>query len=286
MVDARELVTKAVAGKRVSRKGWVRSNCPFCDWRHGSEDRSQSFGFHAVSLWYKCYRCGVRGKLRSAIDDLDVSRVLDAAVFQVQGVEPPEGYVPLVQVRKPLIYREAWDYIRTRNIPDALIEGLGIGATIEGWFAGRIIVPVFSFEGDWLWFVARAWNKRSPMRYLYPTGNREGVLFNRSALFVETEKPVLVVEGVFDALPHWPNAVACLGKPTEEQIEALVQARRPVVMALDGDAWEEAWAVSRRIGLRGKDACSIHLLPKTDPGVTTRKDLWDMALNAMESSVA
>ncbi len=48
-------------------------------------------------------------------------------------------------------------------------------------------------------------------------------------------------QGVLDALAYWPNAVACLGKPTPDQLGLVASAlRRPIVIALDKDARRES----------------------------------------------
>jgi len=75
----------------------------------------------------------------------------------------------------------------------------------------------------------------------------------------------MVVEGVFDALALYPNAVAVLGKASEAQMEALQESKRPVVIVLDGDAWQEGWAMAARLKFKGQRAGSVRLPPKLDP---------------------
>jgi DNA primase len=99
---------------------------------------------------------------------------------------------------------------------------------------------------------------------------RGEVLYNHTALHVETERPVMVVEGVFDALALWPHAVAVLGKPSHFQVDALASAKRPVAIVLDGDAWQEGYALAMRLRLAGQRAGSVTLPPKTDPDEVDR----------------
>lgn len=74
-----------------------------------------------------------------------------------------------------------------------------------------------------------------------------------------------MVEGVPDAIPYWPDAVSCLGKPSEEQIRLLTHAKRPVVMCLDGDAWRLGRRVAERLAYDEVQASFVRLPPKTDP---------------------
>jgi hypothetical protein len=91
-------------------------------------------------------------------------------------------------------------------------------------------------------------------------------LFNEAAIDVETADPLILVEGRFDALPLWPNATAFDGKPSDGQVERLRQARRPLVVALDGDAWIEGEMLAMRLELYGVRAGWLRLPPTTDPG--------------------
>jgi DNA primase len=100
---------------------------------------------------------------------------------------------------------------------------------------------------------------------------RGKILYNAKALYADSTLPIIAVEGVFDALPYWPHAVAFLGKPSYEQIEMLYETDRPVVVVLDGDAWRESWALAERLKLAGKKAAMVRLPPKTDPNDVDRK---------------
>ena len=279
-----DLIQNAIAGRHPNSEGFIRVNCPFCDLRTVGEDRSVSFAVNARSGWCACFRCGFRGRYRGELDfDLPA---LEEQAAPPEKVEPPEGYYPLWEGDglEAMVFAPARRYLRKRGVSLEQIEEMKIGACLEGDFAGRIIVPVLAPNGDWQWYVGRAWDKSVIRRYHYPKGRRESVLFNSAALELETDEPVFVVEGVFDAIPHWPDAVACLGKPNDAQRDRIATTKRPVVVALDGDAWEEAWADALRITLRGHERCvSIRLPPKTDPGDTSRERLRALALEALST---
>lgn len=282
-VNRDDLILQAIAGRTPNAQDFVRVNCPFCDMRTVGEDRSVSFALNARTGWYSCFRCGIRGKFRGELD-FDLAPVDDSPKAAPEKIEPPEGYTPLWEGdgQHAYVFGAARRYLARRGVDSELMRTLQIGACACGDFAGRIIIPVLDESGEWLWYVGRAWSKHAIRRYHYPKGRRDAVLFNRAALFVETTEPVLIVEGVFDAIPHWPNAVACLGKPNDAQRNVIAEARRPVVVALDGDAWEEGWAEARRLILRGLSRCSaVRLPPKTDPGDTPSARLASLAAEAL-----
>jgi hypothetical protein len=182
--------------------------------------------------------------------------------------EPPEGYMPLYEepAVSALVTEPARNYLLRRNVPVETWRAVGIGVCLEGNYKNRIIIPVQTQEHEhWIGWVSRTWEK-SNLPYRYPPGMRRGqMMFNQDALQIETTEPLAIVEGCFDALPHWPDASSCLGKPSHDQFSMLLSAKRPIVMALDGDAWEESWMWAQRLQLRQKQASYIRLEPKQDP---------------------
>lgn len=272
-MSSQDLVAAAVAGRLPNVKGWLRATCPFCEWRMGSRDKHMSFGVHAASRWYKCFRCEARGRVPEPLDGFEDFTYEEPEA--PESLDPPETFEELARepAASAMSYRAPRRYLMRRGIAPRVIAQVGVGACVDGEFKGRVVVPIKDNTGAWLWYVGRAWYN-TDRRYKYPIGSRRGVMFNREALDVETWEPVYVVEGVFDALPHWPRCVACLGKPQDSQLHALAGAKRPVVVVLDGDAWEEGWAVSMRLRLLGHaDVSSVRLPPRTDPGDLTTTEL-------------
>jgi hypothetical protein len=269
-----DLVIHAVAGRKANRRGWVRGNCPFCEIVVGKTDRKQCLGLNTFSARYHCWRCGTTGWVPNFdVEDIDRSLVDQSARDEeVEAVQPPEGFLYLGEepAWSSLAADDAWRYLLApppdgRGLTEERIVETGIGVCLTGRYQGRVIVPVLGLDGDWLWWVGRSWVKKADRPYMYPSGGRDGVLYNHASLLVETDEPVAVVEGVFDAIALWPSAVAVLGKPNEAQIDALATARRPVAVVLDGDAWSEGWALAMRLRFEGQRAGNVRLPPKKDP---------------------
>tara|TARA_R100000152_G_C6571355_1_gene38554 strand:- start:128 stop:469 length:342 start_codon:yes stop_codon:yes gene_type:complete len=90
-------------------------------------------------------------------------------------------------------------------------------------------------------------------------------MFNQDALYVPTTDPVFVVEGIFDALALWPDAVAVLGKPAREHVQILLETDRPIAVALDADARADSLALTMQLKLYSKRSCFIELPCGKDP---------------------
>lgn len=262
-----DMVVEAVSGRRPNSRGWIRANCPFCLVRLGKEDRKQCLGLQVGSSKYHCFRCGVLGHIGVLPANISCRSIHIDTSDEPVTIEPPDGYLPLWEepALSSMACEPAYDYLRgDRKLSDQMIREARIGALP---LLCRILIPIFDTTGEeWLGWISRAWVKKAERPYLYATGmDRASLLYNHAALLVETDEPAIIVEGAFDTYPFWPNGVAVLGKPSEQQVEALVSAKRPIVVVLDGDAWEEGWALMMRLRFEGQRAGCLKLPPGIDP---------------------
>lgn len=274
--EIRQLAEQSARAARGGGGEWRRGICMACELRSGKPDRRGSFSFNTLTGWYRCFKCGLAGRV-NGYEGEDFDRGDTPRVH----IQPPEGFLELCRGEgaTALSLDPARRYLRKRGLIDeALWKEAHIGACLEGKFACRVVVPVLSPDGVWIGHVGRSWRKDSTLPYLYPKGmNRRDVVYNHAALLRETAVPVFVVEGVMDALALWPDAVAVLGKPSDPQVFALVDSPRPVVVCLDGDAWAEGEALAMRLRLEGQRAGSITLPPKKDPDEVERSWLDEEA---------
>jgi DNA primase len=263
-----DLVLDAIAGRRVSATGWARGNCPFCELSTGTADKRQCLGVHVFTGEWHCFRCGTAGLLQDVPENVEALDRRETKAEKTK-IELPEGFLPLFE--EPGLTFPFTDaaraYLERRGLSAAVGLEAKIGVVLTGRYRGRVVVPIF----DPLGRVLVGWSARSYVespfpKYLYPTGmDRRSIVYNGAALLRDTADPIFAVEGVFDALALWPDAIAFLGKPSAPQIEALVSSKRPVVALLDGDAWRESLALMLRLMLRGHAAGSVRLPPRLDP---------------------
>jgi hypothetical protein len=246
--------------------GEVRLCCPWCRDRTGKPDRKFALSANAANGFYYCFKCTAKG--RADLSWLGQAASVIAQTRQDRQDESgraPRGFVPFSEALGSRLADPYMRYAKRRGVLEAAVA-CGAGYCDEGFFAGRVVVPVVHDSGTWAGFVARTIREGVEPAYLYPRGmKRSTVLFNQAVLAPSPE-PVFVVEGVMDALWLWPDAVALLGKAcSTEQAERLVKARRPVVVALDGDAWREGMALALRLRALGARATWLELPPMKDP---------------------
>ena len=271
--ELHERVEHALAGVAFRVRLWVRVACPFCFDERGKVDRKTSLGVRSDTGAFRCFRCGKSGRLNSPPDP-DAIASTEERSPELKLMDPPEEYAPLFAEPglSAVSFDDARSYVRSRGLDRRVLERAQVGAAVTGYWSGRVIVPVLTTDrAAWLGWVGRAWFKKAEIPYLYPKGMERGrYLDNHDALFVKTDAPILVVEGVFDALALGEDAVAVFGKPSHEQMDALMMTDRPVVWVLDGDAWEEGWSYAMRMRFEGRRAGSVRLPPTLDPDEVDR----------------
>lgn len=268
-----EQVLDAIAGRRINGVGKVRANCPFCITVVGKDDRRQCLMLRMSTGYWKCFRCETWGKLSEIPYDLSTLAQKATETKPKVAINLPDGWHPLwaPEAMQSIILKDAIRYVYAappvgRGVRSEVVREANIGACVKGDFQNRVVIPIYK-SGALAGYVGRVWRKKGgslPYRYSEDF-DRANVLYNEQALYKKTSEPVLVVEGVFDTFPFWPNAVAVLGKMSPAQFEMIEHARRPVCFAFDGDAWRDGEAAAMALRRRNVNAQSLRLPPLTDP---------------------
>lgn len=254
--------------------------CPFCAVITGRPDVKFKLSFHPGKGVYHCYRCETAG--RASFDWLGgVAKEGPSTEYRpTPSISKPDGFVRITD--SGVMVRPYRAYLEGRGMLGAA-QNVGAGACLSGRYAGRVVIPMLDDQGDWIGFTARAVFPGMTPKYLMPPGmDRKHLLWGKAHLRPNDTEPVVLVEGVFDALPLYPVGVASFGKAvTDEQIDVLLSLNRPIVICLDGDAWEESRALAARFWLRGReDTRWCKLPPGEDPGTLGHR-VWEFIQPAL-----
>ena len=254
--NIRRVVTDASTGN-----DWARFNCPVCHLNgEDKRDSKKSLSFNPKTTYYQCWRCGVKGYLEKEGNRTFVQSAKQEFYL-------PDGFMHLFTGvgGDAQIFNKHRAYLKTRGLSEEVCVQTGIGACATGHWSGRIIVPCY-FGIRLLGGSARAMHFNVRPKYLYPKGMaRRTMVFNQDALYENTTEPLFIVEGVFDALALYPNAVALLGKPSNDHLSLFLESARPLVVAFDGDAHEECWAFATKLKMFGLNTSWVKLPPAEDP---------------------
>ena len=235
-------------------KGQISFDCPVCAEEKGLEtgDGKGNLEINYSRHVYKCWACsetnGTHGPLGKLFDKYGTKK--QKKVYELIKPEElkkeevwrpklrlPEGFTKFSDSNPIFIpHREAMNYLTSRGITNEIIERFGIGYTVKGDFAFRIVVPSYNKEGQLNYFVARAWANKK-MKYKNPAVPKDEIIFNES--LINWEKDVYLVEGAFDSF-FLENSIVMLGKVMSKLLfETLYNnAKGNIIIVLDGDAWD------------------------------------------------
>lgn len=284
--DDKDAVLDAISGLRASSTGWIYAICPFCSEYRSSKRR---LSFNVEWGWFRCWNPGC---IACSDRGFHISNWVSAGPGPVAAeARPqlvlPEEFKPLSPDGQTIKYgfysRKYYTYLQGRGLRDETIIQAGIGYAEEGRYAGMVIVPVY-INGRLEGYAARSITGKRFLNSKSDEGGKRAML-NGDALFAPNDSPLYLVEGPFDCLRHWPYAMACLGKPTHEQVDLLMAARRQLYIVLDADAWAESWALAVQLRMAGVAAWPVYLPSGTDPGKTSPQLLAQLASEVREDDL-
>lgn len=129
--------------------------------------------------------------------------------------------------------------LNTRNLTEDDIIRYGIGYCNEGKYRDRIIIPSYDENGNINYFIARDYKDKHGLKYLNPKRDMDVVGFE---YYVNWNEPIVLVEGIFDAISVRRNAIPLLGKVMHEELKYKIYLNdvKRIYVALDGDATKDA----------------------------------------------
>ena len=164
-------------------------------------------------------------------------------------------------IKLSIPYKEAYNYLRKRGISDQTIDKFKIGYVTNGQYSGRVIVPSYDIDNNLNYFVSRSYTGHKN-KYKNPEAEKDKIIFNEH--LINWEKDVYLVEGVFDMF-FIENSIPVLGKGVSEKLWTMLydKAQKNIIICLDGDAWEDAKKLYRKLeGGRLMNKVKLIKLPK------------------------
>ena len=173
-----------------------------------------------------------------------------------------------IQIRN--LKRHALTYLHNRGIDDSDILKYNIGYCDEGLYSNRIIIPSYDSEGQLNFFVGRDFYN-SKMKYRNCTTTKDIIGFD---LFINWDEPIILCEGVFDAMSFKRNAIPLFGKTVMSTLQKkIIEFKvKTIYLALDNDAINDAVKISENFINNGIDVRMMKLKEK-DPNEIGFKSL-------------
>lgn len=146
----------------------------------------------------------------------------------------PVGYGP----------NEVKGYLASRGVTEEQAVRYRLGTSRTSYW-GRVILPSFDQKGELNFITGRSISPTNKMRYWSPRISKDIIVYDD---IVDWSRPVVLVEGMFDAIATGEDAVPLVGKYLGPRLLArLVETTNPVYVALDRDARADTLAVVRTL---------------------------------------
>jgi len=271
------LVNSILGSGKKTAGGNYAYTCPHCN--HHKPKLEINFDSHKnkANPWH-CWACDVRGKsiiplLRKANapqDKIEYAKtlVVDSSYNYVEktyaALTLPSEFISLSSVDSPtLSMRHAQAYIKNRGVSNHDILQYNIGYCEEGLYKNMIILPTYDAEGSLNYFTARSFEKDPFTKYRNPSVSRDII---PNEYFINWNIPVILCEGIFDAIAIKRNTIPLLGKSIQSSLmkKLIVSAVDKIYIALDSDAIKQSLRFCEKLMAEGKELYLVDLQDK-DP---------------------
>jgi DNA primase len=248
--------------------------CPFCN------HHKQKLQVNTETQKWHCWTCNSGGKkLTSLLRKLDVDKNTISIIREIYGDsnynpqqddletkvyislpkefkslnEPPKGFNPE--------YKQAINYLTQRGITQKEIIKYNIGYCEDGLYARRVIIPSYDSNGLLNYFVSRSYYQDEKMKYKNPPISKNIICFESQ---VNWKQPIILCEGVFDAITIKRNAIPLLGKfPSKQLVEKIFMSGvNNIIISLDNDAINEAMKAAEYFRKNGINVKMMYLKDK------------------------
>ena len=267
-------------------------HCPFCNHRKPKLEINMATNEEGKNFW-ECWVCQTRGQsIRSLLRQLKTPREQAADILkylpkgsyieykQLSIVELPKEYQPLYSASQTsVIANKVRKYLYERGLSSNDFIKYGIGYTTSGDYGGRIIIPSYSQSGQLNFFIARTYDGNY-FKYKNPEASKDIIFFEN---LINWDQPIILCEGVFDAMAIRRNAIPILGKSISTSLykKIITSKLQDIYVALDNDARDKAYEIAEKFLNQGKRVFLINL-PDKDPSEMGFKAFTELIQTAEE----
>jgi len=264
------------SGKATARNNYAY-HCPFCHHHKPKLEVNLTENREGKNPWH-CWACDMRGTtIYNLFKQLkaDVSKftelkslvVTSKSIKETQivsSVALPNEYISLYNVdTSGIMARHALAYLKNRHVSKHDIIKYNIGYCKEGLYKNMIILPTYDADGRLNYFTARSFEKEPYVKYRNPSASRDVV---PNEHLINWNIPIILCEGLFDAMAIKRNAIPLLGKNIQSSLmkKIVTSVVDKIYIALDRDAIKQALKFCEKLMAEGKEVYLVDLQDK-DP---------------------
>ena len=271
------LVNSVLGTGKQTARGNIAYTCPHCNHHKPKLEINFTENKDGHNPWH-CWVCDKKGKsilqlLRKANASPDKIEEAKTYVKDVTYISKdivtivlklPTEYTRLDQSNNnSIMRRHALAYLKKRGVNTTDISKYDIGYCESDLCKNMIIIPTYDKDGRMNYFTARSFEKDPFVKYRNPQVSRD-IIPNEH--FINWNLPIILCEGLFDAMAIKRNAIPLLGKSIQSNLmkKIVTSVVDKIYIALDRDAIKQALRFCENLMAEGKEVYLIDLQDK-DP---------------------
>jgi DNA primase len=290
-------LVESVLGKGQSTsKGNFAFKCPFCTHHKNKLEINLRTTSKRENFWH-CWVCGSKGKSLLAlfkrikapqdkINELNILIVPANKEIHISSdiLELPKEFISLSNIIEDKIAqieaKHALKFLKKRGITQDDIIKYNIGFCKEGKYNDRVIIPSYDNNKRLNYFISRDYKEPSLQKYKNPPVSAKDVI--GFELYINWDAPIILVEGIFDALTIKRNVIPLFGKVIHGKLmEKLVKSSvNRIYIALDVDAKRDALKQAEMLMSYGKEVYFVEM-----EGKDANEIGFENFLNTIEQTV-
>jgi DNA primase len=271
-------------------------HCPFCNHRKPKLEINMHTNEEGKNFW-ECWVCQTKGQsIRSLLRQLKTPRDQASEILkylpkgtnieykQLSIIELPKEFKPLIAATSTsVIANTIKKYLYARGLTDIDFIKYNIGYCTSGDYGGRVIIPSYNGSNQLNYFVARTYDGNY-FKYKNPEASKDIIFFEN---LINWNVPIILCEGVFDAMSIKRNAIPILGKSISTSLyrKIITSKAKDIYVALDDDAKDRALEIGEKFLNQGKRVFIV-TLPDKDPSEMGFKAFTEHIQTAKELDIS
>jgi DNA primase len=236
----------------------ISVSCPLCGKTKSIKKKKLSICLETGI--YHCWVCEAKGRNIGFLaktsgvfkNTLDLLYEIFGQPNNEEKIEIERLFLPddfrLVCLEKSKTSKIAKNYLLSRGFSEEDIVKYKAGISNHNDYINRIIFPSFDLNLELNFFLSRTYDKNQKIPYRNCNFSKKDVIFNEN--FIDWKKPIVLVEGIFDAVKVKGNVACMLGSWIDEShllFKTIVKHKTDVVLALDPDAKEKEQKIAKKL---------------------------------------
>ena len=271
------LVNSVLGTGKQTASGNYAYHCPFCNHHKPKLEVNMKENTKGDNPWH-CWVCDKKGRklyqlfkqVSAPQEKMSELRAIvkytgpETQIETKEVVQLPKEFKTFDNIRPSDIEgKHALAYLKSRGITEEDIIKYNIGYCTSGTYKNMVIIPSYNSEGQLNYFTGRSFEKDPYTKYKNPEISRD-IIPNEH--LINWSLPLVICEGMFDAIAIKRNAIPLLGKNIQSELrkKIVTSTIKKIYIALDTDAMKQAIRFAEEFLNEGKEVYLIDLKGK-DP---------------------